>query len=480
MRTLALMLLVGSCFGQVPLGTQQPYYGGAGNGPFSPKAISGLAYAWLGADAASAANSSGILTGGWNDEIQNLPSNQGSMIATEWVANGGVWFSGAGGISNATITEPNVCSVVMVVHPIINTVRESFLLGDGGSNHGLFIDSGGHITWSSLGGTFSSALASDLNYTIIQTIDNGNVDGAIYTNGVLSANGAFSVLPLHDFGNCANGHALEGWIFAVLVYTNKIITAGDIANLQTWSTATYPNPPVTPPWAPGNVKGLVYWVNPTNSVLVNTNNQLCSEGSNVWYMRTVASENQLTANGSIVTPANGPVVRLTGAGNSQAMFGCTNTSWTYANNSKSWAQTNWYFSVVNVLVDGTDDSLIDGLSGHENQIILENGAQYYIFGGTSTLAVPIAWPFDGHYILHTAIFNGANSEIRTNTISAKTGSTGTQDMILSQVGGVTFTYTYNLAEILVYNSAAGFSGSSQDVWTVSNYLTNKFKIGPGI
>lgn len=68
-----LLFISWTCFAQLPT---VPDATSAKNAAFTPSSISGLAYAWYEADATNT-SSGGLITGNWNDRIQNLPSNQG-------------------------------------------------------------------------------------------------------------------------------------------------------------------------------------------------------------------------------------------------------------------------------------------------------------------------------------------------------------------------------------------------------------------
>jgi len=466
-----------TAIGAVPVPRRAPWFKSGAAAGFDPRQIQGLAFRWVATDLTD-----GIITGNWTDQIQGTTNfAQGAVRQQSWKAYQGVWFSGyGGGMSNYSIALPNTYSIYYVIRPFHDTTRKMFIIGDSAGSSGMYIDTSGRLNFGAFAGgtTSSSALADDNNYAIIQTAANGAGTGAIYTNGVLSVNGSYTTQPLSGIGGDSGAHGAQTWIYEICVWTNKVITAGDIANLQTYSTTTYTNPPVSPPWAPANVKGLVMWVSPTNSVLVkNGANAPPADGDAVWFAHDTASREFMAANGVDTSQAAGPIFKTSGGANNQAFFGFTNTALYCQSITYTWNQTNWVFAVIDTDTAAVTGTIFDGgvAGGSREQGVIQAATKFFLFAG-AVLQDVVAWPFNGHQVLITFIVNGNNSEIRTNLVPAITGAAGAQ--ALNQPIIMKDTTTSNplkarVYDFLVYNAAAGFSGSSQDVWKVSNYLTNK-------
>lgn len=352
------------------------------------------------------------------------------------------------------------------------------LLGTGPGAQGIRFSANGNLMYYTT--NISSPLTSDENLTVVFNADGGQVTGAVYTNGVLSMNGNWATNYFSWLGDDGDRSDFRGWVYEIGVITNRILLASEIANIQTYSSATYTNPTVSPPWAPGGVPGLVLWWNLTNSILIKNaagGNTTAASGDYVWLVRDIASRKSFSANGSYDTPADGPAYFSSGGKNNLPFLGFTNKHMLVCQHDATeiWNQPNWVFAVLKAKA-GSDKLLMDGntVTSQRHNISIHWSTGWGAYAGAG-LSGSLTWPYVGTHALVSVLFNGANSEIRTNTISCIVGDTGAQNFrmncVMDGYGGG-YLLDGDLDELLIYNSAL----TSNQVWLVSNYLTNKYTL----
>lgn len=136
-------------------------------------------------------------------------------------------------------------------------------------------------------------------------------------------------------------------------------------------------------------------------------------------------------------------------------------------------QPTTIYSVIDTIVY-TGDYLYDSESGVERNALLQgDGIELDSFAGASITTNPNLAA--GVYGIITNVFNGVNSEIRTNDSVAVTGNSGTQELIGITIGANNSRTQHGNVEIayMIYRDGAD-STATQNI--IINYLLARFAL----
>lgn len=417
-------------------------------------------FRWVSSDVAN-----GTVTS-WVDRIHSLNLGRSGNVGA-YKNPTGVFLNYSELITNSAIAQPVTSSFYVIAQQ--NRIGGASFYGPlwvDTSAHGMIMTNGSKFSYWLGSGGGSGGGANVAYYATVVADDAGH----IWTNGVQqctdAASGNYSPVHLGTTG----GQYPACYIAEMAFWTNHVITSTEASALNTYATTAWPS---------NLIQGtLPYYTN------------ICSVNPDVWYSADwsgIQNANNtafdrwesMGVNGwQLVPSASGALYLSSGGANNRAWCYFENgvTQFAQSVGSITYAQPNWIFAVTENTNTSALGVVVDGNTARE-QIALQNGGANgsYIYAGTILKAGNVP---DNKWHLWSAFFNGGSSIVRTDMVQAATGNAGTQGLDTMNVGGQTGggnRLQGGLAELLVFHSNL----SSQDIFLVETYLTNKYKLPGG-